>query len=110
MPVLTLHDVSLSLGGPRLLDSTGLVLDDGERVCLVGRNGTGKSTLLRMIAGQVAPDEGEVRLRSGARVAYLTQAAPEAPGQTVFDVIAEGLPEGFDRHANAHRVEALCSQ
>ncbi|MEL7169978.1 MAG: ATP-binding cassette domain-containing protein [Bacteroidota bacterium] len=110
MPVLTLHDVSLSLGGPRLLDRTGLVLDDGERVCLVGRNGTGKSTLLRMIAGQVAPDEGEVRLRSGARVAYLTQAAPEAPGQTVFDVIAEGLPEGFDRHANAHRVEALCSQ
>ncbi|MEM8600214.1 MAG: ATP-binding cassette domain-containing protein [Bacteroidota bacterium] len=110
MPVLTLHDVSLSLGGPRLLDRTGLVLDDGERVCLVGRNGTGKSTLLRMIAGQVAPDEGEVRLRSGARVAYLTQAAPEAPGQSVFDVIAEGLPEGFDRHANAHRVEALCSQ
>ncbi|MEL6443761.1 MAG: ATP-binding cassette domain-containing protein [Bacteroidota bacterium] len=110
MPVLTLHDVSLSLGGPRLLDSTGLVLDDGERVCLVGRNGTGKSTLLRIIAGQVAPDEGEVRLRSGARVAYLTQAAPEAPGLTVFDVIAEGLPEGFDRHANAHRVEALCSQ
>ena len=110
MPVLTLHDVSLSLGGPRLLDSTGLVLDDGERVCLVGRNGTGKSTLLRIIAGQVAPDEGEVRLRSGARVAYLTQAAPEAPGLTVFDVIAEGLPEGFARHANAHRVEALCSQ
>ncbi|MEM9998838.1 MAG: ATP-binding cassette domain-containing protein, partial [Bacteroidota bacterium] len=110
MPVLTLHDLTLSLGGPRLFDGAGLVLDDGERVCLVGRNGTGKSTLLKLIAGEMAPDDGEVRLRSGARVAYLTQAAPEAPGQTVFDVIAEGLPDGFDQHAHAHRVEALCSR
>src|SRR3954454_16736149 len=73
MALLSLRDVSLSFGGPRLLDHVDWQIERGERVCLLGRNGEGKSTLLKLIAGRIGPDEGEVIRPQGLRIAQLPQ-------------------------------------
>jgi ATP-binding cassette subfamily F protein uup len=93
MPLLTLRDVSLSLGGPPLLDRASLRIDAGERLCLVGRNGEGKSTLLRLAAGEILADAGEVVRADGLRVAHLPQEVPRAITGGVFHAVAEGLGE-----------------
>jgi len=93
MPLLTLGDISLSLGRPALLDRVALEVQPGERVCLLGRNGEGKTTLLRVIAGEIAPDDGVVRLEAGRTAALLPQTFPDALTGTVFDLVAEGLGE-----------------
>ncbi|MCB1829747.1 MAG: ATP-binding cassette domain-containing protein, partial [Gammaproteobacteria bacterium] len=74
-----------------LLDDVSFSIGDGERVCLLGRNGTGKSTLMKLIAGDLQPDDGELAVRQGARIARLTQEVPEALNGPVFDVVAAGL-------------------
>ncbi len=91
MALLTLRDIHLAFGGPTLLDAVGFSLDQGERVCLVGRNGEGKSTLLKLLDGRIQADAGEIRLRQGARVAYLDQEVPAGTSGTVFEVVAQGL-------------------
>ena len=96
MALLSLRDVSLAFGGPRLLDQVDLQIERGERVCLLGRNGEGKSTLLRLIQGEIAPDEGEVIRQQGLRIARLPQEVPEGRGGTVADEVAEGLDEPAD--------------
>ena len=65
MALLSLRNVSLAFGGPRLLDQVELQIEQGERLCLLGRNGEGKSTLLRLIRGEIEPDEGEVIRQQG---------------------------------------------
>src|SRR4051812_36762287 len=67
MPLLSLRDVSLSFGGPRLLDQVDLQVEPGERLCLLGRNGEGKSTPLRLIAAEIEPDEGTIIRQQGLR-------------------------------------------
>ncbi|HFA59409.1 MAG TPA: ABC-F family ATP-binding cassette domain-containing protein, partial [Rhodospirillales bacterium] len=74
--MLTLEKVTLRLGGRVLLENADLRLDAGQRMGLVGRNGTGKTSLLRLIAGELAPDAGEVRLRRGIRIGRIAQEAP----------------------------------
>ena len=76
-------------------------VERGERVCLLGRNGEGKSTLLRLIRGELEPDEGEVIRQQGLRIARLPQEVPEGRGGTVADEVAEGLDEAG--HAAARR-------
>ena len=71
--LVRLDDVSLAFGSRPLLDHVGLLVDAGERVCVVGRNGEGKSSLLRLVARAQPPDDGEVWVRPGARVAFLVQ-------------------------------------
>src|SRR5690349_21886653 len=93
MALLSLRDVCLAFGGPRLLDHVDWQVERGERVCLLGRNGEGKSTLLKLIEGRVQPDEGEVVRQQGLRVARLPQEVPEGRGGTVADEVAEGLGE-----------------
>ncbi|MCB1874083.1 MAG: ABC-F family ATP-binding cassette domain-containing protein, partial [Gammaproteobacteria bacterium] len=73
MALVTLRQVQLGFGGPLLLDDVSFSIGDGERVCLLGRNGTGKSTLMKLIAGDLQPDDGELAVRQGARIARLTQ-------------------------------------
>src|SRR5438874_1848204 len=97
MALFSLRDVSLAFGGPRLLDHVDWQVERGERVCLLGRNGEGKSTLLRLIRGEIEPDEGEVVRQQGLRIARLAQEVPEGRGRTVADVVAEGLGEAVDR-------------
>jgi ATP-binding cassette subfamily F protein uup len=89
--LLTLRDVSLRLGNTVLLDKAGFTIDRGERVCLIGRNGMGKSTLLKLIAGEQKPDDGEIIRAQSLKVATLVQEVPTAISGTVYDVVALGL-------------------
>jgi ATP-binding cassette subfamily F protein uup len=91
MPLVTLQDVFLSYGQPPLIDHLDLVIEPNERVCLIGRNGAGKSTLMKIIAGQVIPDEGSIKRASGVKVAQLEQSVPHDTSGSVFDVVAQGM-------------------
>ena len=91
MPLLRLNKVSLAFGHRALLDSVDLELHRGERVCLVGRNGEGKSSLMRVLSGEVTPDDGDCWVRPGMRIAYLAQEVGMDSNDTVFDVVAAGL-------------------
>jgi ATP-binding cassette subfamily F protein uup len=113
MALLSLRDVSLAFGGPRLLDHVDWQIERGERICLLGRNGEGKSTLLRLIDGRLEPDEGEVIRQQGLRVTRLVQEVPEGHGGTVADEVAAGLEpdaEGHDAGPHDHRVDAVISR
>jgi len=94
VPVLQLSGVSLAYGHVPLLDHADLVLEAGERVGLIGRNGTGKSSLLRLVAGVAAPDDGKVWLAPGAKVASVEQEPTFTPGQTVVEAVASSLAPG----------------
>jgi len=93
MPLLRLNRLSLAFGHRPLLDKVELEVFRGERVCLIGRNGEGKSSLLRIIGGEVVADEGECWLRPGMRVASLAQEVEIDVSGAVFDVVAGGLQE-----------------
>ncbi|NCX93836.1 MAG: ABC transporter ATP-binding protein, partial [Gammaproteobacteria bacterium] len=93
MPLVTLRNVSLHFGHRLIFDSIHLVIEPGERTCLLGQNGAGKSTLLKLIEGAVAPDSGEVAFQSGIRICSLPQdVANDLPG-TVFEIVLSGLGE-----------------
>ena len=83
--------VDFSVGGPLLLEHVDLSIEAGERVCIVGRNGMGKSTLMRLMAGDLRPDDGEIRVQNGVVVARMAQEVPQDTRGSVFDVVAEGL-------------------
>ncbi len=91
MPLVQLRSVGVHFGTQVLLEKADFQLDAGERVCLIGRNGQGKSTMMKVIEGKLKPDDGEVRIDSTVRVAYLEQTLPESRDATVFDVVAEGI-------------------
>ena len=93
MALVSLQDIRLALGGPALLDGVRLQIERGERICLLGRNGAGKSTLMKVVAGELAPDSGEVVRQQGTTIARLAQEIPEGLGGTAFDVVAGGLGE-----------------
>jgi ATP-binding cassette subfamily F protein uup len=93
MPLIALQAVTLSYGLPPLLDGVDLAIERGERICLIGRNGTGKSTLLKVITGEVQADGGERRVPQGVTIARLTQEIPEGGEGRVFDLVAGGLGE-----------------
>jgi ATP-binding cassette subfamily F protein uup len=90
MALITLNNIHLGYGHP-LLDGISFALDKGERVALVGRNGTGKSTLLKLIDRQIVADDGELAYADGVRVARLDQEVPLDTAGSVFDVVAAGL-------------------
>jgi ATP-binding cassette subfamily F protein uup len=93
MPLLRLDDVSLAYGHVPLLARVNFEIEAGERVCLVGRNGTGKTTLFRIITGAAVPDEGDIWRAETLRVAHLEQEVPPDTAQTAFEVVASGLGE-----------------
>ncbi len=110
MPILTLDNLSLAYGHHPLLHDVSLSVDRGERVCLIGRNGTGKSTLFRVITGAAHADDGVVRLADGMRVSQLAQEVPSDTHQTVYEQVSEGLG-GLGRllaayHNAVHHVDA----
>ncbi len=102
--LLRVQGLSISFGGPPLLERVDLQLERGERVCLVGRNGSGKSTLLKAIVGDIQPDDGSVQMDPGTRLARLTQEIPAGTAGSVFDVIAAGLGRAGPLLAQYHRV------
>ena len=93
MPLITLQGVDYGVGGPLLLEGVQFAVEAGERVALIGRNGAGKSTLLKLLDGTLRPDDGEVRVEGGTRVARLEQEVPAGAGGDVWDVVAGGLGE-----------------
>jgi len=93
MPVLTLHRIYKAYGPQVLLDDISLTIRRSSRIGLIGRNGEGKSTLLKLMAGLIEPDSGDRTLRKGTRVSYLDQDPHFNAGQTVFSIVAEGLGE-----------------
>ncbi|MGM0594090.1 MAG: ATP-binding cassette ATPase Uup [Pseudomonadota bacterium] len=104
MALLTLRNVTLSFGGPPLLDGIDLQIEPGERLCLVGRNGTGKSTLMKLLNGELQAESGEIVARQGLRVARLTQEVPRDLHGDVFDVVADGLGEQGRLLAEYHHI------
>ena len=87
-----INGLTLRMGGRTLLDRADLSVEPGRRVGLVGRNGAGKSTLLRAIAGEIAPDGGEIRLAQRARMGRVKQEAPEGEA-SLIDIVLQGEPE-----------------
>lgn len=104
MPLLTLDAVSLAFGVHPLLDGASLIIEAGERVCLLGRNGEGKSTLLKIVSGDVTPDGGQIRLEQGAVLAVLPQNLPSDDKRTVYEVVAEAFPEAGALLAEYHTL------
>src|SRR5687767_6716944 len=107
MAIVSLLDVSLSFGGAPLLDRVNLQIERGERVCLVGRNGAGKSTLMKVISGEMKPDEGQVfRSPPDAVVATLQQDVPAGLTGTVQSVV-EGVGGSYEEHNDWERHDRV---
>lgn len=116
MALLTLLDAQLAYGHVALLDHTDFSLETQERVGLIGRNGTGKSSLLRILAGQERPDDGTLQIQAGVRVAYVPQEPTLDAEATVFDAASEGLGaaraarDAYLRGGDGADLDALQSQ
>ena len=93
MPLLRLDSVHLQYGTHVLLDAVNLGISRGEKLGLLGRNGVGKTTLLKLLAGELTPDSGERWVRPGIHIARLQQTLPEADNVTVYDAVAAGLAD-----------------
>jgi ATP-binding cassette subfamily F protein uup len=113
VPLVSLDRVSIAFGHLPLLDQASLQIDTRERVAVIGRNGTGKSTLLRIISGETAPDAGGVWRQPALRVARLEQDVPLSDARSVFDVVAEGHTHHLDADEawlRDHHVDLVLSR
>lgn len=111
MSLIALKSVGHSFGGPKLLDGVDMGIARGERVCLLGRNGEGKSTLMRIIAGELRPDEGEIVRMGGLRIGQLSQDISASSTGTISEVVAASLSE-FESgvYPDDYRVTTLLSR
>jgi len=104
MALISLRNISLAFGGPNILDDISLQVEKGERICLLGRNGTGKSTLLKLIAGELQPDEGDIDRQQGLRVARMAQDVPLGLDRTIYEVVASGLGQAGEAICRFHAL------
>ena len=100
MTIVRFDQVSLRFGEQVILREADFSVEPGERVCLIGRNGAGKTSLLRLISGQYEPDHGEVRFRADVSISQLEQTPPETIDQTVREAVTSGLAQ----------LQALCDE
>ncbi len=91
MALISLQEISLAFGGPLVFDKLSLHVEQGERVALLGRNGVGKTTLMKVMSGEIKVDEGEVIYQKGIQVTHLPQEIPSDIKGTVFDIVLSGL-------------------
>ncbi|MBN2801822.1 MAG: ATP-binding cassette domain-containing protein [Deltaproteobacteria bacterium] len=111
MAILTVNNISLTFGGYPILDNASFVVEPGEKVCLVGRNGTGKSTLLKIISGMVSKDSGDVNLQAGAKVSMLPQDVPETLNGSCLDVIIDSMEQsGLTYAEKEHAAKEVLSR
>jgi ATP-binding cassette subfamily F protein uup len=108
--LLRLDRVTLAYGARPLLDGASLQIDEGERVCLVGRNGEGKSSLLRLLMREGEPDAGAVWIRPGVRAAHLQQDITLLRNETVAEIVTAGLAVTDEHWRQEHQVDALLSR
>jgi ATP-binding cassette subfamily F protein uup len=104
MALLGMQEVSVAFGGPMVLDRARLAIERGERVCLLGRNGAGKSTILKILDGTLEPSSGEVVRQTGITVTRLEQEVPDTVDGTTFDVVAAGLGPAGQLLARYHQA------
>lgn len=104
MTLLKFSDVSLAYGAMPLLDKVSWQIARGERVCVIGRNGTGKSSMLRLVKGEQHADDGEIWRAPALKIGELPQELPRADERTVFDVVAEGLAGVGELLAQYHHL------
>ncbi len=102
MPLVRCENIMLAFGAAPVLDGVDLQIKKGDRLCLVGRNGTGKTTLLKIIAGELLPDDGRLWMKDGLKVAVLDQNLPSASELTVFEAVAEAFAQMGVRLARYH--------
>ncbi len=93
MSLIRLRNIHVGFGGPAILESISVSIEAGERLCLLGRNGTGKSTLLKVISGEVKADSGDFELKQNLKIAVLDQEPRGDLQGSIFDVVAMGLGE-----------------
>src|SRR6185436_10661643 len=112
MPFVALDNVSIAFGHVPLLDGVSFQIDPGERVAVIGRNGTGKSTLLNILAGDTVADSGTVIRQPGVRVARLVQDVPLSTDHTVAEVVGEGVGplDDHDEWQRAHQADQIMSR
>ncbi|HFQ4860792.1 TPA: ABC transporter ATP-binding protein [Vibrio vulnificus] len=110
MALLTIHNGQLAFGDNPLLDKADFVLQEHERVCLVGRNGAGKSTLMKVLAGEVILDDGKLQIAQDVVVSRLEQAPPRNEPGTVYDYVASGLAEVGEQLKIYHDLLDLVAQ
>jgi len=105
MALITLKNICVQFGGPQILDCITLNIESGERACITGRNGEGKSTLLKIISGEIEPDSGELISEPGVRIAVLSQDVPADMPGSVFDIVSESTAylDESDHHPGADR-------
>ncbi len=110
-PYLQVEDLTKSYGDRLLFDSVTFGVNEGDKIGLIAKNGTGKSTLLRILSGAEAPDSGSVTFRTGLRVGFLAQLPEFIPGKSIFDNLLDGLPvEHHDDWNREDRVRQMLSQ
>ena len=105
MALLSLQNVSIAFGGQHLLEQQSLHIEKNQRICLLGRNGTGKTTLLNILSGRLAPDSGNLHREPGLKVSYFLQQIPQDVQGSVFDIIARGLGTRGELLVRYHREE-----
>ena len=111
MALITLRNIHVGFGGQPLLENVSLSINTGDRVCLLGRNGTGKSTFMKIIAQEIQPEDGELVVRQGVRITRLEQDVPGGFIGSVFDVVSGGLGEIGELVRRYHEIStALESQ
>ena len=115
MALISLQEVSIGFGGPRLLEDINLQIESGEWVGLLGRNGMGKSTLLKLVSGEILPHSGTIARQQNIRVAYLPQEVPQGLIGRIIDIVEGGLEvvngtlDDEQRWQRQHQVEKILS-
>ncbi len=110
MALVSLKDVTIGFGGPLILDKVQLQIRKGERVCLLGRNGTGKTTLMKLINGDLEPDKGNIVRQQGVTTALLAQEVPRGITGTVFGVVLGGLGKRGELPAEYHHLSVRLAE
>ncbi len=105
MPLITVKELRIGFRGPPLLDGVSCQIEPGQRIGLLGRNGAGKTTFMRILSGQVQPDGGQVVLAPGTKVSLLPQDVPDDIAGSVREVVAQGQSAARDDHDTAWQAE-----
>ena len=91
MPLITLDNISISFSEKPILDGVSGTIMKDDKIALIGRNGEGKSTFMRMLAGEIQADDGVLKIKKGVKISHLEQTPPQDNDKTLFDIVADGL-------------------